>query len=135
MHEKSALISQSVHSCNTCFYILYTGPPDVYLNTVEYWSGSRPGFLMKLECRSRYSIPSSVHWLNNNHYVVNVIQDSSYYETVEIVDREYTLGSSYFKSILIVKSVIGGLGYHNYTCLMENVFGSNRIDFSFHREG
>ena len=64
---------------------------------------------------------------------MDVSQDS--YNTLQMVNLDFHLSSSYFRSILIVKSVVGGLGKHNYTCLLENVFGTSREDFVFDRDG
>ena len=70
-------------------------------------------------------------WLRNN---TAIDTSNGLYETVEIADRRY-LTSSYFRSVLIVKSVAGALGHQQYTCRIQNTLGSDSDDVLLQRDG
>ena len=110
----------------------FSGGPSIYWSGAEYSSSSQNNFLMRLECRSRQSIPTNVTWLRNG---ATVDIDHSSYQTMQIVDTQRSLTESYFRNILIVKTVEGGLGNHTYTCKVENQFGSDLEDILVSREG
>ena len=119
------------HRCQLlCIYTL--GPPDIYQGNNRYSSGSEHS-LVTLECRSRTSIPTSVTWLRYDE-TIDTFSDPLY-QTMEIADTRQGLGSSYFRSVLNVKSVSGALGRQRYTCILRNTFGSDSEHISLHREG
>ena len=70
-------------------------------------------------------------WLRDSEAIDTL---SDFYQTVEIVDTS-RLSNSYFRSVLIVRSVAGGLGSQRYTCILQNIFGSNSRDIPLQRHG
>ena len=115
-----------------CFILRTLGQPDIYQGNNRYSSGSEHS-LVTLECLSRTSIPTSVTWLRYNE-TIDTFSDPLY-QTMEIADTRQGLASSYFRSVLNVKSVSGALGRQRYTCILRNTFGSDSEHITLHREG
>ena len=88
--------------------------------------------ILALECRSKNSIPTNVTWLMNDT-VVDI--SHSFYQTMQIVDAQYSRTGSYFRNILIVNDLLEALGNPTYTCLVENTFGNDSEDIAVHKEG
>ena len=139
--SRSSIVSDYTSVTLVCFIIysyqkmwypslcyIFLGRPVVYRHSHEYSSGSANSIL-SLECPSRNSIPSNVMWLRNNEIVDTL---NGLYETVKI---SQSLSSSYFRNILIVRSVAGALGNQRYTCHIQNTFGDDSANIILQREG
>ena len=106
--------------------MFHVGGPTVHDTSYKFF---RRNYILKLECRSKDSIPTNVVWLMDDT-VVDINRTS--YQTVQIVDT-YNRAGSYMRNILIVNDLLGALGRHTYTCIVENTFGS--VDISINKEG
>ena len=72
-------------------------------------------------------------WLRYNE-TIDTFSDPLY-QMMEIADTRQGLASSYFRSVLNVKSISGALGRQRYTCILRNTFGSDSEHITLHREG
>lgn len=110
----------------------YAEGPSLYQSSyTDLTSDPSNDFLAKLECKSRNSIPTNVAWLRND---VEVDIHSDSFQAMQIVDSSYSHGS-YVLNILLVKDVIAALGNHNYTCLVENRFGTDSEEILMNKQG
>lgn len=114
--------------CMRCV-LIPLGPPYIYSGTYTY--STTTASIVRLECQSYNSIPK-VTWLRNGD---EVDVDNDKYEVVDMVNTRGSLSRSYFRSILIVRSLLRGLGTQNYTCLFENTFGNSSRNIQFQRPG
>ena len=67
--------------------------------------------------------------------VDDTLVESHNYQTMQIVNTYYSRTGSYMRNILIVNDLLGALGSHTYTCLVENTFGSDSENISINKEG
>ena len=73
--------------------------------------------LVQIECHTMNSPPTSVIWMRDED-VINAWDDD--YETLQIViDRI----NSHYRNILILRNIFDIVGYHVYTCEIENSAG------------
>ena len=105
------------------------GGPTIYNKNYQHFHLTS---ILTLECRSKNSIPTNVIWLMNDT-VVDISQP--FYQTMQIVDAQYSRTGSYFRNILIVNDLLEALGNPTYTCIVENTFGKDSEDIAVHKEG
>ena len=108
--------------------VFYVGGPTVHDTSYNFF---RKNYILKLECQSKDSIATNVVWLMDDT-VVDISHTS--YQRVQIVNT-YSQAGSYMHNILIVNDLLGALGRHTYTCIVENTFGSDSEDISINKEG
>ena len=109
----------------------FVGRPVIYESNIRYSSDSSDS-LVSIECQSRTYIPTQVTWLRNNETVNTGA--NSLYQTMQIANTQ-ELSSSYYRSVLVVRSVTGALGTQRYTCLLQNTFGSSSETVLLDRRG
>ena len=57
------------------------------------------------------------------------------YQAMQVVDTYYSRTGSYMRNILIVNDLLGALGSHTYTCIVQNTFGNDSEDITINKEG